>query len=455
MISEADTAAIRRLADRMAEARKADPASTIPVLLGSVHGKDIGLPTSADIGRAVFEQLSERGSADPVSLPVNWRESSDAEVGEAFTAWLRERSAVHRYKVLTPYYRGVPIPLFYRELADLVVASYVTCVLTTSVDSLFEQALDGAGLRRDIDYSVVVPGCSDPISKPAPGAEPPVTVVKLYGDLSRRSLPVGEDEIAEVLQTAKRSIRPQLSGNLIVVGHELTEPPQPIDQWLTADATGELWWVSPDPNPARLARLQASREVTVLSGEVSRPQEFVGWLCLQLLRLPALEASGLLPRSPDELSPDELEAEFYRGQLARSKAVSYALRQKRVPGHVEEPLEGRVLYQQLLDADLEARMRTVAAPPVSLRKVRAAADLLEELVAQAKNSPQASAVDYLQAQAQAVEREAHTASPDEGVVLGALQAARMVARVSLAGLVSKAVREQIIAAVRDFDERSS
>ncbi len=62
---------------------------------------------------------------------------------------------LERFRVLEPFYRRVPVPLFYRDLAALA-AGFVTHVLTTNVDTLLEQALGAVGLTVGRDYCVDV-----------------------------------------------------------------------------------------------------------------------------------------------------------------------------------------------------------------------------------------------------------------------------------------------------------
>ncbi|WP_280669946.1 MULTISPECIES: hypothetical protein [unclassified Kitasatospora] len=459
----------------MADAKRQDPPRAFPVFLGGQQSSDLGVPTWAEIGRSVFQRLATRSRPMLSKLPGDWPQSSDEQVSTTFAAWLRERGPMQRYSVLEPFFRSVPVPLYYRDLAELVAASYVRCVLTVNIDTLFEQALDSVGLRRDTDYAVIVPGHDD-CASPRAGPTPPITVVKLLGDVGHSLLPIGGTELGtelgrelgteleETLRTVDTLCLPQPPGDLIVVAHQIADPPQPIDEWLTRWPKGDLWWVYPSPDLERLAPLMDSRAVTLLDGEeAGRPGGFFGRLNLHLIRLPALSVADALPDDPEALSRDQLEYQYYKGQLLKSRAVSFALQQKRVPGVVEEPLEHRVLYQQQVEADLEDRFRS-AQPDVRPGLLDSVAHLLGELVAQVAEEsgpgrqalPEPSAVAFLRAQAAAAEQEAGAASPDLGVVRGALEAARTCARQSLGDSVPRTVMERLTAASREFDlERSS
>ena len=74
---------------------------------------------------------------------------------DEFRERFRDLSSLERYSLLQTIYRRIPVPAFYQELARLVKAGYVRHVLTTNIDSLFEQALESLGLVRDIDFDVI------------------------------------------------------------------------------------------------------------------------------------------------------------------------------------------------------------------------------------------------------------------------------------------------------------
>src|SRR4029453_15130469 len=59
---------------------------------------------------------------------------------DEFRTRFRELSSLERYSLLQTLFRRIPVPAFYRGVARLVKAGYARHVLTTNVDSLFEQA---------------------------------------------------------------------------------------------------------------------------------------------------------------------------------------------------------------------------------------------------------------------------------------------------------------------------
>ncbi|WP_354643621.1 hypothetical protein [Kitasatospora camelliae] len=457
MISEAENRKIRRLADLMARARDEVPPRPFPVLLGALVAPDIGVPSLAAIGRKVFTRLTRRGRTLLEKLPRNWPDSSDHEVAVAFDAWLQDHSPMQRYAVLEPFLRSVPVPLFYRDLAELVVSSHVTRLLTTQVDTLLEQALESTGMRRDTDFEVLAPREPGAAPRPAvpPAPAPPVAVVKLAGDLARGMLPMGEETTVSALAEADALLGAYPPDGLIVVGHEPADPPQALDRWL-ADWPGELWWVGPSPGPDRLAELTSAGRVNLLEGEeLGKPAGFLGRLTFHLNRLPALDAADALPAAPAELTPEELEYEYYTGQLRNSRAVSYTLEQRRVPGRVEESLEQRVRYQRGVEEALERRVRSSRPGVARGGLVDAVAVLLDDLASEAgtvgPDRASGAAVDFLATQADFLRREADTGHPDRVVVRGAIEAATVVAH-SLGDAVPPTLRARLATAARQFSE---
>ena len=316
------TGRISALAQGMRAAALGDPPRTYPLVLGDGCAQAADVPGPAAIARTIFERLERTNPAKIRELLPGWPTASTEQLTAAFAAYLSRHTPVERYKVLEPFYRSVPIPQFYRDLADLVVAGYVTDVLTSNIDTLLEQALDAAGLRRGSDYRVVVVGSP---SEPFPAATS-LQVVKLYSDIGQSVLPVGAQSIEATLQEGRRLFKKQMAYDLIVVGHDLVDPPQPIDGWL-GSRSGELWWVHPSPEQDRIDALARGKDVVLIEGEdQNTPDSFFGRLSLHLLRLPALGAADALEGQEQAvLSEDELETELVSGQLVKSRAVTYGL----------------------------------------------------------------------------------------------------------------------------------
>lgn len=168
---------------------------------------------------------------------------------DEFRARFRDLSGLERYSLLQTIYRRIPVPAFYQELARLAKAGYVRHVMTTNIDSLFEQALESLGLVRDVDFDVILLGTQssrENLSQLGDGAQTPL-LLKLHGDISQGEFGVTTDEIDYAVHTAKRFIKNELQSGIVIVGYEGES--QPLNSWL-ARTPGEVWWVSPDPPQA-------------------------------------------------------------------------------------------------------------------------------------------------------------------------------------------------------------
>jgi hypothetical protein len=440
---------IGTLSEKMRDAAASKPPRTYPFFLGDGCGRAAGVPSRAAMARSTFRRMENTDAGKVRRLVPTWPHASAEQLEGAFAIWMADHTPVQRYKILKPFYRSVAVPLFYRDLADLVLAGYVTDVLTTNIDTLLEQALDAAGMRRGFDYSVAVVGSADE-PPPAPRL---LQVVKLYGDVGQSMVPAGPQAIEAALDSGRRLFKKQMASDLVVVGHDLLDPPQPIDGWLARRSAGEWWWVHASPDHARLAALASDREVVLVEGEDrTRPDGFFGRLTLHLLRLPALDAADALTGGEESaLSEDELEAEFARGQVLKSRAVTFRLQSQQLPGVDDEQLGSQLAYQQRMEADLRSKLRSTSEPATG--RVGEVADLLDRAVVEASQAGprvQTSVVSFLESQAKAVADQAAKPDPDRGVVVGALAAANSVCSSSLLGVVSAATAAGLASAARDF-----
>jgi hypothetical protein len=431
---------VSTLAERMRAVAAASPPRTYPLFLGAGFARAAGVPSTAAMARMTLESLESSDCARVLGLLPTWPDASDEQLTAAFAAYLAEHTPVERYKVLESFYRSVPIPQFYRDLADLVLAGYITDVLTTNVDTLLEQALDDAGMQRGHDYTVAVVGSS---REPTPAARSPqkvkLQVVKLYGDIGQSVLPVGADSIEAALQEGRKLFKNQMAYDLVVVGHDLSDPPQPIDSWLARRSGGELWWVHPSPERDRVEALARDTDVVLIQGEErATPDAFFGRLSLHLIRLPALDAADALQGRPEAaLSEDELETELAKGQLLKSRAVTYDLQAQGIPGVDDPQLGTQFAYEQSLQANLAAKLRSAYRPPPGL--LTEAARVLDRIAVEASQAVphvKPSAVSFLDSQARAVADEIAAPNPDPGVVAGAVAAADTLCRTSLGDAIS-------------------
>ena len=407
---------VRELAAQIRDVAAGKPPRTLPVLLGAGCAEAAGVPSYAVMARETLPRLvtSKRGPPPPSEG------APDAEWVEAFKGYLGDLDRVKRYKVLEPYYRALPVPSFYRDLADLVVAGFVDHVLTTNVDSLLEQALDRAGLRAGTGYQVIVLGSLQP--------RPPVrgsilTLVKLHGDLGESLLPVGPDEIGQVLHEQRSEFRSQLLDELIVVGHRLSgSEPEPVNDWLWRSSDAPLWWAIPDPpeiDLGPLSQLAETRPVRCLIGqEQGTPGGLFARLTFELLGLPALRAANVVEEDCDD---DKLEVEFHRSELLKTKTVAHDLQEQAVPGVRDSALVAKLAEQHRRSEAQEAQLTAVAAAD---RPLREAADSIGKLVGEVTRLDAGqSAVEFLRTVAGVVRQQATASLPDRILVRAALAGA--------------------------------
>lgn len=425
------TTGIGRLAAVMAEGRRSDPPRTIPVLLGEAFARAAGVPAVDDIGREVFRHLAVANEAELRRMCPDWPDTPDSAVASAFKDWLRGLSPARRTTAVEPFYE-VPVPLFVRDLADLVVAGHVTSVLTLSADDLLEQALDDAGLRRWHDYVVMVVGGESKRS-----ASAPVRIIKLQGDIGSDLLPVDPGEIEAALRANRAMFRSELREDLIVVGHDQTRP-SPIDDWLVRQSAGILWWVAPEPGGSQTSFLQETRPVEYIDGADGEVEAFFGLLATHLIRLPTLNSVSLRSArasNADPLTvpdPQTVREEYERGQLLKAKAVTRMVQQQRVPGVPDPALDSKLNYQRSLELQLVTGGAVVgSALAGSLGTVLGSVvGAVWAAVKAAQSRPEVPPpiVDFLASQAATVEREAKSDSPDLNAVTNAAESVYTVSK---------------------------
>lgn len=409
------SADVARLAAKMSALRDDVPSRTLPFLIGDLCGERAGVPSPVEIGRAAIGSLFDQSPDLAAELLPAGRDAPDDDVEAAFLGWLGKMTHLQRYRVLEPFYRRVPVPLFYQDLADLIVSGFVTHVLTTNVDTLLEQALDGRGLIAGRDYGVQVVGGID--ATPAPAKPTTTTIVKLYGDLGQQQLAMDPQEIDRVLTENRSFVKTELAAELVVVGHQIDlDQPRAIDEWL-ARGSGEIWWVHPEPDADVLAPIGASRGVTQLTGEQGDPEVFFGQLNLHLIRMPA--AAILAPS--EARRGDSFEQVFLKSRIEKAQVSKYSFEQNATPGDENAGLQAQLGYLSDTAASYGSQLRDLA--PID------PGGILARLVDEATHAEvEQSTIDFLAQQATIVERELASPSPNQLLVSGAISAASSVAQ---------------------------
>jgi hypothetical protein len=417
---------VARLARHVNDARA--EGRTIPLLIGQLCSERAGVPTTAHMGRMAIESVYRQTPEYAEKTFGGVRpEAADAAIETAFLAWLGGMTNRQRYRVLEPFYRQVPVPIYYQDLAALVLAGYFTHLLSTNVDSLLEQALDAVGMRRDQDYQVVVllPP-SEAVLDPLPPA--PVSVIKLQGDLLSSWFPDSID-IELALHANRSLIKGELKQDVIVVGHRVAAGGAGIDRWLARAEGDESWWVHPErPDPASMATIEASQQVHYLEGPDGEPESFVGQLATHLLRLPAVRVlsgtgDGTLPGDDLPELPEEVIAqEFYKGRIEMAQVAKYAFQQGTGSGGPSPAMQAQIDYQSERLAGYGTEYLQDEATPEPY-------EILEQLadeVTAAGGDPSVPA--FLRTQAGFVRDQMSGDQPNRLVILATLQAASTVSQ---------------------------
>lgn len=352
-------------------------------------------------------------------------DAPDADIERSFLAWLGGMTNRQRYRVLEPFYRQVPVPIYYQDLAALVLAGYFTHLLTTNVDSLLEQALDAVGMRREQDYQVVVllPPGEGPPDPPMPA---PVSLIKLQGDLLSSWLPDSND-IELALHANRSLIKGELKEDVIVVGHRVAVAGAGIDRWLARSDIDESWWVHPErPDPASMGPIEASQRVHYVEGPDGEPESFFGQLATHLLRLPAVRVlsgtgDGTLPGEDfPELPEDVIAQEFYKGRIEMAQVAKYAFQQGTGSGGPSPAMQAQIDYQSERAAGYGSEYLQDATTPQPY-------EILEQLAGElASTGADPSVPAFLRTQAEVVREQMSGDQPNRLVILAALQAASTV-----------------------------
>ena len=371
---------------------------------------------------------------------VQWRSTSlNAEASHALLAEFRERfrelSALERYSLLQTIYRRIPVPVFYQELSRLVKAGYVRHIITTNIDSLFEQALESVGLVRDVDFDVIPLGTETSrdaltdldVNRPL--------VLKLHGDISQGEFGVTPDEIDYAVHTAKRFIKDELQrAAIVVVGYE--DESGPLNDWL-ARAMGEVWWVHADPPPNLISTANAS---WVPLG----PADLFAALAARLLTLRAgspppggraadMAAPGLesIPatRGARAESPPANERELLRLEIERLKSETVALGQLGSAGSQLQRQE-EIAQRRRRIGELEDQLRAL---PGARDEILQLLDRVRQSIVEAEHqTDQNGRVDsvtaeYFSGQVNTLREQYTSAQPNAHVVSATLGAALVLA----------------------------
>jgi hypothetical protein len=428
---------ISQLSQDLAERRAAGEDGPL-LFLGTKCGEAAGVPGPELMAPVVFTDLRRTDPKLSEALLPN-PNPTEQESAEAFLRFLGGLSGFQRFRILQPFYARVPVPSFYQDLATLVATQYFRHILTTNVDSLFEQALMSQGLRNGIDFQVIV--VSVPQSdRPQPTLIPdaPITLIKLHGDLGQSELPVTDAEIESAVRSQRRLVKEELTNEILMVGYEFESPP--VEHWLGKMSGAPVWWISQEQPPQdRVAPIQAVREVRYVAGEEASPENFFGQLVNLLLRLPVITAlntsleefTSALPEAPaDEAygdvgsylatSPgDDVEVELLKSQLHRSQAVKRQVERSLPTGESDPQIAAQLEYQRKQVSELEDQLRAKTQHRI-LELVSELSSSIDRALGNPDSGVDPDTAAFFKEQAGAVERETSKPSPNQHVLSAAI-----------------------------------
>ena len=211
MSAEEKRESVEDLAVRIANAHGRESSILV---LGSCVASVAGVPGIDALARDVLGDLFERDpsvattylSEETWALVQEQPDEVRRELVQAFYELLKSMSGIARRGMLRRFYADFPIPQPYQDLARLIKDGYFALVLTASVDTLLEQALDGVGFRRGDGYHVVDLVLDAGREKPLPSGDTGVVpIVKLHSDQMQPELATTLKGIAATLRKKRPS----------------------------------------------------------------------------------------------------------------------------------------------------------------------------------------------------------------------------------------------------------
>jgi hypothetical protein len=454
---------VKALAGEMARRQGSGDCPYI-LFIGRDCARAAGVPTFAEMARRLFNQKFLDKWLPLFSIKPRSAEPTDENLVEDFLKLLGNLSSAQRHVTLQNFYRRIPVPLFYQDIAVLIKAGFFRTVMTTNVDTLLEEALLMAGMQAEVDYRVVNIG--DPAggeeagrddSDAGDGDAAPVTVFKLLGDIGQPDANLNPDDIDAALRSRSREVKEELKGDIVLAGYE--SECELVDRWLAKARGCQLWWVNPaEPKGERWAAVESARAVRRVEGTNAGYEQFFALLNLLLLRLPILATLNAsvedyinsqgaaapsyeqLVAAPLRLDEGELEVECLRDQMKRCRDVLYKLEQMSAGGEQSLSLwiQSQTAYQRRRSAELEDCLRQLTA-----HKQRVL-DLMGEVMEAARASELGSdsTLNFLRSQLEAVKVELAQQEPNHFVVSAAINATLSLAeRLGSQGVKAGTVQE--------------
>ena len=407
------------------------------LFLGAGCAKAAGAPSADIVARDLLKTFGY--DTTPAS-----KDEPPEKVLSRFATHTSKLSRSQLARMMRSLYAKVPVPSFYQDLALMVRERFFPTIVTTNFDTLLELALEGVGLRNS-DYLVTALGSRPDSDRPTrnlrPGSGPLTHIVKLHGDLAQDTAYWTTAQIEEAVASSRPWIKPDLSGDLIMVGHSPGEGP--VDGWLAHAPHRELWWISADDGPAPAAVGAWSDDLHELTGDLGRPQIFFQQLALRLLRAPeASEAgtpaqdlsrdlnAGLASMRQMGAAPEsDSLVDTLQREILRSQSMLMSLSQEGLPGARSPETQAQIQYQKKRLSALEDRLRLL--PDVKPRVLELVDRILTSIrgvdSSTIASSGLAGVAAYVERETDTLKRELGTDTPNQSIVSASLGATLTIA----------------------------
>lgn len=329
------------------------PSGQQPLLLfGEGVARAGNIPTTEDIARDLYPKIA-------TYMPES---NADASVLlETFYDYWNTLQSFERQSLLQEYFAHVPVPDFFFDLAPLLKDGYFVRVLTTSIDTLLEQALDFSGLKRGDDYLVANLARRDkiPLTSLQRSEKAPLRIFKLHGDLSGSNVSITPNEIEKSLAPQRMAVKGDLlSGEIILVGYRFES--EPINQWLSS-THGALWWVNPNqPGQEQIGAIAAAHTINYVDGPNADPAQFFGILRMSLLSQSEPVRKAPISKYAKSVESYPAEADFaFESTSPGDTDIEPQFLAQRLQLHVKRKreLEAQALYVSSVDQDTETQIK--------------------------------------------------------------------------------------------------
>lgn len=433
---------LEKLAQQLSQRRNNSP---LLLFLGAGVAQAAGVPGIAKMARTILPTLGE-----DYAMMID---ASDEELLQVFYGYLESMSRIARYSMLQRFYSRLPVPRFYQDIVQLINSGCFQQIITTSIDTLLEEALNQSGRQRGFDYQVTSFLNTERAytAKTQTALESAhVQIVKLHGDLAQRQIAITPDEIAQALLPQRQAVKGALSGDIVMVGYQFESPP--LEEFLRG-TTGDIWWVSPEhPGVDTMTLLQQAHTLRYIEGANAQPENFFGLLNILVNRppIPAAQSSpnpNAQSRGLESMVADATDSEFIDDhanspsayatplssgtveeyylytQLQRSQTELSSLKQQLVTSDKSnDQLQVQIDYERRQIAQLEDRLRTLV---YSGEEVIAAVKAVAMMVRH--KSQDVGTISFMRKQVNTVTAEYGREQPNQAVIGAAIGATVLLA----------------------------